>query len=127
MLYDRLMVDMELVCDQCGGRLNTTYPLRLVSGDPQVPTKVRHICIACIGTSIASLETASATCPGCSGVLAIFQNLVVAIRDAGERDQRVMAIVVPPNKAPHIPGCEYGPNEIVRDTPHDMSDNAGNN
>lgn len=122
-MYDPPMVDTDPGCDQCGSRLNRRYPLRLVSNDPQVATKVRRICTACIGGSIATLEVAGRSCPGCAGVHEIFLRLAEGIRDAGSRDQAVLAIVVPPNKAPHVEGCEYGPGDVVRSTTHKTSQN----
>ncbi len=100
------MVDTAPNCDQCGGRLNRRYPLRLVSNDPRVATKVRNICTSCIGGSL--LAVSESTCPGCDSVHQVLLRLVEGIRDAGERDQAVMAIHVPPNKVPHDEGCEYG-------------------
>lgn len=103
-------------CDQCGGLLNPTYPLRLVSADSREQTKVRRICPCCIGTSLYWLKVASATCPGCVVLCDVFQRLAEGIRDAGERDEAVIAVVVPPNRTPHNEGCQYAHNDVVKRT-----------
>lgn len=110
------MVDSAPDCDQCGGRLNQRYPLRLVSNDPRIETRVRNICTSCIGASI--LAVSGRPCPGCEGVHQVLLRLVEGIRDADERNQAVMAIVVPPNKTPHVEGCEYGSGDVVQDARH---------
>lgn len=79
----------------------------MVSNDPAVATKVRVICISCVGASIVELQELSTHCTGCVGLLDVFQRLLAGIRDSTRHNHAVVAIHVPPNQVPHLADCEY--------------------
>ncbi len=98
-------------CDECGGIFNQRFPLRLIAagGPSAAATQVQWLCLGCIGEAFDAFTDSGRSCPACAELADVFERLVAAVKQSITNGQELVAIHVPPNRSPHLPGCQYAP------------------